>query len=1095
MNSLESYGVSNLLTKKQQVLFTSIEKNFQLTLEGMLNSEEKESIHRAQLVVRIIECCDRQEIEGIFEKYFLTLLDFEGEEIDRSFSTVLDFSKKGYGEAFFKFVSTQKKEYYSASDLIEIVNLFNHLLQHLPLSFSLSSLLPYDRGGKGYVDELLKRNFQTDKRTTSPFIPDLPTLKGLIACDAYFPTMRKEALRYLSSLSEDKRSPIPVYLTCFNQLQSDPKISFGDHGRGGFLKLLLLVTTKESGTLPQQYTSSDFNKLLEMVKNIYQKYGKELLNIFYLSPGLQEGILEEVVEVLRQIFIAEDTAYEMPLNHFSRGEISLRQFLEILEKGGAFDPDDGKRDIDAVLSRFKEKSSMVPYPLDPDEIETIKQQYLKIDKYCQDWKDHTISTLVNQAWEIREKRKVTPLNEWDILQLIAIGRLSIRLKFGIYPYDTQILTLLGMLLNSQGRIAQVKTGEGKSTIVTLMAFVFLMQGRAADIISSSRNLAIRDQQKYASFFQTFRLLTSHICMEKQTKEMFRAHLIYGTATDFEFALMHEKSLFVMLFQERIDHTDIKKNFDCIVVDEIDNLTIDTLMNGARMSWPAEVSYEWVYDPIIQFVRENLLTQLIYDPDIVLKLLKNYLENYMGGRFKNLIKDLTDRQLKRWQISARHVLLNLKENKDYIIRENEIVIVDANNTGRVIEGSRWSYGIHEFVETVHSIPVKKESLNPISYSHPVFYNHYSCMCGLTGTVGSPSEVEKIKTIYGIDSFASPPHLPSRREDKPPVILNTDKEYFKKILESVQLMIKRKRPVLILTETIHDSYFFEKYLKENKVVVQMLNEVQEEDENSVIRKAGLAGTITVATNTAGRGTDIVLDNESIKNGGLHVILTFYADSERVEDQAKGRAGRQGQPGSSEIFLSSERIKTGTLSDLILKRKEIEENLKEVHSRRALSDRYSAEFTQVFYKLLNDFHVLMNSESFLKRVAKAANKIRLIKIPVLDLSSLHPKDVPLAQETISLLNKKSGVDTETRWISFLKQIGERIEDKVIVEWSTKFYQPQETIMVSSEDIEEIKRDVNELYDENKECWEKYLESSGKGIAVLLKEIAKVNLVNLFK
>ncbi|WP_213156137.1 helicase-related protein [Neochlamydia sp. AcF65] len=1140
-SSINSFAVNNYLTKSQKNQFFSLEEELQTALENLLNSNKETLITKAQTVLSIMKRCVKQEVQN-FEFFFHTLLNAdEAISVNKTLERVFDFSKQGHAAAFFLFATPKKRQGHSAKVLCEIVELFSEMLNVVSPTFSLSSLPPYDYGGESYVKGLLNHSKEGKKGNIFQYAPTLPEL--LHHDYASFSKMRSQAIQYLTSLGEDHRLSMKIYLHIFNKIQNDFLFLLKDYEKIALLKLILMTTTSPNDPLAQQYSEEDLEEIVDAAKAIHQTGGEEILLLFIAAPSLRESppSLEDIFQIFYWIqLLPNDLAIQTLLEEFSNNTINLPQLLEAFEKLAVetpLDPMRAERPPQELRRRFLEKNRIVAFPLDSDILEKILTQYQHIQKYCFAWHQLKLSQLIAKAIQIREMAKKAPLEEDKILELVAIGRLAIRIKFGIYPYNTQILALLGMMTDQKGRIAQIKTGEGKSTIIALLAFVCVMQAKPVDIISSSQYLAKRDCRKYTKFFKAFGIKSSHLCTKNPEPERFRAHIYYATATDLEFSVMREKLYFANLFEERMKATDLEAISGCVIVDELDNLTIDTLMNGARLAEEAEISYDWIYGPILSFVEQKEQRALMQILAVVLSSnpsedldinqfiafinreikkshsvdnLRKFLEEQMNGRFKDAVALLSDEQLERWLKYAFKALYYLKENKQYVVEEKklesnrtrrEVKIIDADNTGRKMEGSRWSNGLHEFVEAIHHIPIQRESLNPISMSHAVLYQRYPTMYGLTGTLGSLIEREEIKEIYGVDSFDVPPHLPSKRKDEEPRILLNDDAYLKAILQSIKAKIASHQPVLVLCETIADSQIIADYLTQHQLHFQLLNEVQEELEDDIIARAGHAGTITIATNTAGRGTDIKLDDISLINGGLHVLLTFFPESQRVEDQAIGRAGRQGEPGSSEIILSAKQIyPCKEISELREKRKINEVEMKEIHTKRAEIERYCAQqFINPFFRNLNTFHHLINNTSFLRVLASRIKDVRLIRKVEIDFLALHKKDREIAIEAFRLFNMKETQDAEneTPFVNLLKQLATRIENKAIVEWSIKFYQPLEGILCSDENlsIEKLKETILRLFEDSKVEWEKYLEPSGKGLPILLKDISQIDLTYYFK
>lgn len=553
------------------------------------------------------------------------------------------------------------------------------------------------------------------------------------------------------------------------------------------------------------------------------------------------------------------------------------------------------------LNRFR-KDPTVLVPLSEEDLNAIYKQMVKIEQYCQEYSHSGFNTLMSMAHVIRDSIKEGQISEQDRLRLIAIGRLALLIEFGKYLYSTQIYTLLGLILKGNSRQAQVKTGEGKSMIVALYGFLMAMECRTVDIITSSRYLAVRDQGKFSNFFKRCGISTGHICSNEKTPDMFRRQILYAPAFDFEFAWMEDLLLGRRLFRERLSVPYVTRNFDVVCVDESDNLLIDSARNGARLGFAAEVSYEWIYAPILKFVLKNKLQSKQSCKEQV-PALRGYLKGQINDLNQIDYFKLTDQQLLTWLQSAWHASYELKENVDYVIKtkrdddgnEEKVVQIVDLKTGRISENSRWSNGIHEFLEVKHDIVVQRESLTPITLSHAVFYDFYQTVTALTGT----AERTQTKEVYNIESFDVPPHLPLKRIDLPPIIARKN-SFYPLMVQKAKEMVAKGRPLLILCPTIEKTNQLAEQMKEQNVEFKLLNEVQEELEHLILSVAGFEGKVTIATNTAGRGTDILLSENSISNGGLFVHPTFYFKSRRDKDQAIGRAGRQGQPGTSQMIL---------------------------------------------------------------------------------------------------------------------------------------------------------------------------------------------------
>lgn len=566
------------------------------------------------------------------------------------------------------------------------------------------------------------------------------------------------------------------------------------------------------------------------------------------------------------------------------------------------------RNIEEIINDFKKLNPEIS----PTFFDSLQSQYLQVLKYEEEIKSISDFQLQKTCSSIRERCENKKLKLQDKLYLLAAASLKIQKEFGIYPHSTQILTVLALTsplsAGSKGCIAQVKTGEGKSIINTILALYFAMEGKCVDIITSAQSLATRDQEKFKKFFKMFGIKTSHICDQELTKNHFSGQIIYGINTDFEFSLLREQTGSQKV-RAHFLNTQATRPCEVVLVDEVDNLFVDKSSNPAVIAIPNENKQHsvlgFVFNLIKGFEKESNL------PDIE-KLCETIRKSdFRDELLSKIFPTISDIQLKIFIKNAIKALWHMSEKNEYIIRdkdnkidgkkviEKEIVIVDLP-TGALNEGSRWPDGLHEFVELKHEILLQEETLTFASLCHPVFFEKYSEIYGLTGTLGTQAERKEIEFVYRVNTIYVPTYSPSKRVTLEPVICKNEDDFQKILLQDISAMQKAGRPVLILCQTIEDVVSVEKLLFEKKFIAHTLKGKQLLSERFILSHAGAPCTITIATNLASRGTDIILTPESMQNGGLHVILTYFPDSERVEDQAIGRAGRQGQPGSSRIII---------------------------------------------------------------------------------------------------------------------------------------------------------------------------------------------------
>ena len=707
-----------------------------------------------------------------------------------------------------------------------------------------------------------------------------------------------------------------------------------------------------------------------------------------------------------------------------------------------------EKPINEVSKHFLTASRFVHVALSEAEMARFVKDYELIIKISEFYFGKSLDWLGKEA---RQLGSQLPFSRENQLHLFAIIRQCIRLQFGILPNNTQIIAAFGILSipdGLKGRIAQVRTGEGKSTIITIIATFLACQGRNVDIITANHYLAIRDQTKYHDYYEYFGIRCSHICQRPPKPENFDAQVLFGTNTDFEFSIMFDAIQDTRLRFISRNGLRQPRICDAVIVDEVDNLLIDTALNSARIANPSSRDVSWVYEPLWCALQDNaflFLTSTQY--------LRLALQNYQNGRFSSQVHSFSDDMLITWRNSAFGASRKRLDH-DYVIRSSEdddeklkVVIVDPDNTGRVMIGSRWSNGVHEFVEVMNHLKPETQSDTAAALSHPAFFNLYKNIYGLTGTMGEDIERKEVAEIYKVASFDVPPHKPCNRKEEPSQLVSCVTEHTKALINEIKKQQALRRPILILFPTISESEIFSKLLKERRIVHFVLNEKQKEDEEFIIAKAGEAGQVTIATNLAGRGTDIILSTESIDAGGLHLIFSFLPVNLRVEEQGYGRAGRQGQPGTCSMILSLEDPLICSLNTdqndkvQLLKNPNFLQSLREKRSdrvyneskkRKLASKRESILFDhvlKVFFDALSE--VRMKMEQMDCYLLKKAIETKLEKSRNWLNDPSHPKFVYVSNEIARVRNGLKG----NMHYSELKGLKKIYIELLVEEWSVFF------------------------------------------------------------
>jgi len=504
-------------------------------------------------------------------------------------------------------------------------------------------------------------------------------------------------------------------------------------------------------------------------------------------------------------------------------------------------------------------------------------------------------------------------------------------------YDVQLIG--GMVLH-QGKIAEMRTGEGKTLVATLAAYLNALPAKGVHVITVNDYLARRDAAWMGKLYGFLGLSTGVVVagMSPQEKrEAYAADITYGTNNEFGFDYLRDNMAFSP--QERV-----QRELAFAVVDEVDSILIDEARTPLIISGPAEDSSD-LYRRINQLV-PNLVRQEQEDGPGDFTVDEKAKQIYLTEEGHQKIEEmLSEAGLLRegeslydaaniglmHHINAAlraHVLFN--RDVDYIVKDGQIVIVDEF-TGRTMPGRRWSDGLHQAVEAKEGVSIQNENQTLASITFQNYFRLYDKLAGMTGT--ADTEAYEFQQIYGLEVVVIPTHKPMIRKDYGDLVYLTKDEKFEAIIEDIKDCHKRGQPVLVGTTSIENSEYLAKLLKKEKIPHEVLNAKQHEREAEIVAQAGRPGAVTIATNMAGRGTDIVLGGSLqaelaalgeeaddgarakvreewqkrhdavIAAGGLHIIGTERHESRRIDNQLRGRSGRQGDPGSTRFYLSLE------------------------------------------------------------------------------------------------------------------------------------------------------------------------------------------------
>ena len=461
-------------------------------------------------------------------------------------------------------------------------------------------------------------------------------------------------------------------------------------------------------------------------------------------------------------------------------------------------------------------------------------------------------------------------------------------------FDVQ---LIGGVVLHRGKIAEMKTGEGKTLAATLPAYLNALTGKGVHIVTVNDYLARRDTEWMGNIYNFLGLSVGtilHGLDDEERKNAYSADITYGTNNEFGFDYLRDN----MKFDSA---AIVQGDLNFAIVDEVDSILIDESRTPLIISGPAEKStdlYLHVNTIIPRLVRdqdytidEKVRSATLTEEGIAKaeKMLK--IDNLYDPKYIELLHHVN-------QALKAHTLF--KRDVDYIVKHGEVIIVDEF-TGRLMPGRRYSEGLHQALEAKEKVNIENENQTLATVTFQNYFRMYNKLAGMTGT--ADTEAAEFKKIYDLDVSVIPTNQPMIRKDYPDVIYKTRREKFDSAMDEIVALHKKGQPVLVGTISIDVSEDFSKKLKKRGIKHSVLNAKNHEKEAEIISMAGQKGAVTISTNMAGRGTDIVLGDGVVDLGGLHILGTERHESRRIDNQLRGRSGRQGDPGSSRFYLSLE------------------------------------------------------------------------------------------------------------------------------------------------------------------------------------------------
>ena len=528
------------------------------------------------------------------------------------------------------------------------------------------------------------------------------------------------------------------------------------------------------------------------------------------------------------------------------------------------------------------------------EVKKLQSIADKIEALDESMQKLTNEELQAKTLEFKERIKNGESLDSILPEAFAVCREASSRVLGMKHFRVQLLG--GMVLH-QGRIAEMKTGEGKTLVATLPAYLNGLTGNGVHVITVNDYLAKTQMEEMGVLYNFLGLTTGciiHGITPDQRRAAYACDITYGTNNEFGFDYLRDNMVIHM--EERV-----QRGLNFCIVDEVDSILIDEARTPLIISGMGDKSTKFynVADNFVKtlvsekdFTVDEKANAVLLTDDGVVKAEKYFgIENYADSQ--NL-------ELQHYVTQALKANYTMRADKDYMVKDNEIVIIDEF-TGRLMEGRRYSDGLHQAIEAKEGVKIQRESKTLATITFQNYFRMYSKLSGMTGT--ALTEENEFREIYNLDVIVIPTNRPVQRIDNSDMVYKNSVGKYKAIVEEVVKSHEKGQPVLVGTASVDKSEYISSLLKKRGIKHQVLNAKYHAQEAEIISHAGELGMVTIATNMAGRGTDIKLGEGVIEAGGLKVLGTERHESRRIDNQLRGRSGRQGDPGESIFFISLE------------------------------------------------------------------------------------------------------------------------------------------------------------------------------------------------
>ncbi|MBA2871301.1 preprotein translocase subunit SecA [Anoxybacillus calidus] len=629
------------------------------------------------------------------------------------------------------------------------------------------------------------------------------------------------------------------------------------------------------------------------------------------------------------------------------------------------------------------------------------------------------------------------------VEAFAVVREAAKRILGMRHFDVQ---LIGGLVLAEGNIAEMATGEGKTLVASLPSYLRALEGKGVHVITVNDYLAKRDRNLIGQIHEFLGLtvgLNLPMMSPEEKRQAYQADITYGIGTEFGFDYLRDNMVYQL-------SDKVQRPYHYAIIDEIDSVLID------EAKTPLIIAGKMQSSPELHYIAARLAKRFQRDVDYTYdeetkatSLTDTGIEKVEKAFGVDNLYDLQHQTLYHYVIQALRAHVIFKRDVDYIVRDGKVLLVDMF-TGRIMEGRTLSDGLHQAIEAKEGLEITEENKTQASITIQNYFRMYPILSGMTGT--AKTEEKEFQHVYGMDVISIPTNRPKIRVDLPDNVYATKHDKYVAVVKEVKKRHEKGQPVLIGTTSILQSEKLAEYLDQENLPYELLNAKTVEQEAELIAQAGQRGRITIATNMAGRGTDIILGEGVAELGGLHVIGTERHESRRIDNQLKGRAGRQGDPGSSQFFIS--------LEDDMFRRfaKEETEKLKQ----KLKTDETGRILNKDIHEFVDKVQRIVEGANFSMReynlklddvINEQRNVVYHIRDKVLKENDRLALIIPMIQSACNQLIEKYCSE---------EQIPEEWDlEALAAELSNLMYPEQISFTRPLEDMDEVKEQVNRVLD----------------------------------